>query len=228
MGEAELLQLLTGCLKQDRKDQKTLYKIFYGFAMAICLRYTGNRYEAAEVMNQGFMKVFTNLNKYDSKVPFKGWLGRIMINTSINYYHSNLKMAYMEDLDKAEGVSHFEMPDSKLRYDDLLAMVQTLPPAYRAVFNLYVIEGYTHQEIGKLLVISEGSSKSNLFKAKEKLKKMIGDAEQRGDPGANKCLKTIENTDANLVQISSAENEKWRTPDFTYMYRIITSSLFTA
>jgi len=224
MGDAELLQLLAGCLEQDRKDQKTLYKIFYGFAMGICLRYTGNKYQAAEVMNQGFLKVFTNLDKYDSKVPFKGWLGRIMINTSINYYRSNLKMAYMEDLDKAEGVSHFEMPDSKLRYDDLLAMVQRLPPAYRAVFNLYVIEGYSHLEIGKVLAISEGTSKSNLFKAKEKLKKMIGNA----DRGANNCRsKPIENTDPNLVQMSNVDNEKWSTPDLTYVYRTITGCLLT-
>src|SRR6185437_15244620 len=126
------------------------YKTFYGFAMGICLRYAGNRYQAAEIMNQGFLKVFTNLDKYDRDKPFKAWLGRIMINTSINYYRSNLKMAQMEDLDKAEGVRHFDTPDSKLSYDELLAMVQRLPQAYRTVFNLYAIEGYSHQEIGKL------------------------------------------------------------------------------
>ena len=113
MGEAELSQLLAGCLVQDRKDQKILYKAFYGFAMGICLRYAGNRYQAAEIMNQGFLKVFMNLEKYNREKPFKAWLGRIMINTAINYYHSNLKMAYMEDLDKAEGISNTEMPDSK-------------------------------------------------------------------------------------------------------------------
>ena len=178
MGDAELSQLLAGCLKQDRKDQKALYKTFYGFSMGICLRYAGNRYQAAEIMNEGFFKVFTNLNKYNSDKPFKAWLGRIMINTSINYYRSNLKMAQMEDLEHAEDVSHFETPDSKLSYDELLAMVQKLPPAYRTVFNLYAIEGYTHEEIGNLLGISDGTSKSNLFKARDKLKKMIADAEK--------------------------------------------------
>src|ERR1700759_3520102 len=107
MGEEELSTLLTGCRKQDKKDQKVLYMKFYGFAMGICLRYIGNRYQATEVMNQGFFKVFTNLDKYNGNVPFKAWLGRIMINTSLNYYRSNLKTAYMEDLDKAEGVCHF-------------------------------------------------------------------------------------------------------------------------
>jgi len=173
MGEEELQQLLAGCLKQDRKHQKELYKTFYGFSMGICLRYAGNHYQATEIMNQGFLRVFTNLDKYSADKPFKAWLGRIMINTSINYYRSNLKASQMEDLDKAEGIIHYDLPDSKLTYDDLIAMVHRLPPAYRTVFNLFAIEGYNHQEIGKLLNISEGSSKSNLFKAREKLKKMI-------------------------------------------------------
>ena len=181
MGETELTQILSGCLKQDRKDQKILYKTFYGFAMGICLRYAGNRYEAAEIMNQGFMKVFTNLEKYNPERPFKAWLGRIMINTSINHYRSNLKMAYMDDLEKAEGLSHNEMPDSKLKYDDLLDMVQRLPQAYRTVFNLYAIEGYTHEEIGKMLGISDGTSKSNLFKARDKLKAMIMKVERQAE-----------------------------------------------
>jgi len=181
MGEEELPQILAGCLRRDRKDQKTLYKTFYGFAMGICLRYAGNRYEAAEILNQGFLKVFTNLEKYNPERPFKAWLGRIMINTSINHYRSNLKMAQMDDLEKAEGLSHSEMPDSMLKYDDLLAMVQRLPQAYRTVFNLYAIEGYTHEEIGKLLGISDGTSKSNLFKARDKLKDMITKSERRAD-----------------------------------------------
>lgn len=177
MENAELDKLLEGCRSQSRKDQKTLYQTFYGFAMGICLRYAGNRYEAAEIMNQGFLKVFLNLNKYDKGRPFKAWVGRIMINTSINYYQSNLKMSCMDDLDKAVDFNNSELPDSKLKYKDLLAMIQRLPQAYRAVFNLYAIEGYTHEEIGRLLGISNGTSKSNLFKARDKLKKMVMDAD---------------------------------------------------
>jgi RNA polymerase sigma-70 factor (ECF subfamily) len=173
MVEEELQKVLAGCLKQDRKDQKLLYKSFYGFAMGICLRYAGNRYEASEIMNQGFLKVFTKLEQFDTNKPFKAWLGRIMINTSINYYRSNLKMAYADDIDDVDLMSNDELPDHKLAYDDLLAMVQQLPQAYRTVFNLYAIEGYAHEEIGKMLGISDGTSKSNLFKAREKLRKMI-------------------------------------------------------
>ena len=173
MVEEELQKVLAGCLNHDRKDQKLLYKSFYGFAMGICLRYAGNRYEASEIMNQGFLKVFTKLELFDNSKPFKAWLGRIMINTSINYYRTNLKMAYADDIDEMDVMSSDELPDHKLAYDDLLAMVQQLPQAYRTVFNLYAIEGYTHDEIGKMLGISDGSSKSNLFKAREKLRKMI-------------------------------------------------------
>ncbi len=178
MEEADVRELIAGCLKQQRKDQKMLYQTFYGFAMGICLRYTGNRYEAAEVLNQGYLKVFTHLNKYNSGKPFKAWLGRIMMNTAIDYYRTNLRLAFTEDIDVAENIGHNDFPDKKLQYEDLLTMVQQLPQAYRTVFNLYAIEGYTHEEIGALLNISAGTSKSNLFKAREKLKQLITAAEE--------------------------------------------------
>jgi len=177
MGEEELQQLIRGCIKQDRKCQKMLYKAFYGFSMGICLRYAGNRDDAAEVMNQGFFKVFTHIERYDMDRPFKAWLGKIMMNASIDFYRANLKMAYTEDLDKAEHVSDGNMVDKNLNYNDLLVMVQQLPQAYRTVFNLFAIEGYSHDEIGAMLNINAGTSKSNLHKARQKLKHMILKAE---------------------------------------------------
>lgn len=179
MSEEELHQLIAGCLKQDRKCQKMLYKAFYGFAMGICLRYAGDRDEAADVMNQGFLKVFTHITKYDAGRPFKAWLGKIMMNTSIDHYRANLKMAYTDDLDKAEHLSDSELPDRKLNYDDLLTMIQQLPQAYRTVFNLFAIDGYTHEEIAVMLNINTGTSKSNLHKARQKLKQMILDADTK-------------------------------------------------
>jgi RNA polymerase sigma factor (sigma-70 family) len=178
MGEEELHQLIGGCIRQERGSQKMLYKAFYGFSMGICLRYANNREEAAEVMNQGFYKVFTRIETYDTSRPFKAWLGKIMMNVSIDYYRANLKMAYTEDLDKAEYVSDGELADRKLHYDDLLAMIQKLPNAYRTVFNLFAIEGYSHEEIGEMLNISSGTSKSNLHKARQKLKQMVFEADQ--------------------------------------------------
>jgi RNA polymerase sigma factor (sigma-70 family) len=177
MGEEEVHQLINGCVKEDRKSQKMLYKAFYGFSMAICLRYAGNRDQAAEVMNMGFLKVFTHIKTYDSARPFKGWLGKIMTNVSIDYYRANLKMAYTDDLEKAENISDSELPDRKLNYDDLLAMVQQLPLAYKTVFNLFAIDGYSHEEIGEMLGINPGTPKSNLHKARQKLKQMVINSE---------------------------------------------------
>jgi RNA polymerase sigma factor (sigma-70 family) len=181
MGEEELHQLIGGCIKQERGSQKMLYKAFYGFSMGICLRYANNREEAAEVMNQGFYKVFTRIETYDTSRPFKAWLGKIMMNVSIDYYRANLKMAYTEDLDSAEYVTDGELADRKLNYDDLLAMIQKLPNAYRTVFNLFAVEGYSHEEIGEMLNISSGTSKSNLHKARQKLKQMVLEADQAGN-----------------------------------------------
>ncbi|WP_295674082.1 sigma-70 family RNA polymerase sigma factor [uncultured Mucilaginibacter sp.] len=173
MGEKELQELIKCCIKQDSKCQKELYKAFYGFAMGICLRYAGNKDEAAEVMNQGFFKVFSKVGKYNDALPFKAWLGRIMINTSIDFYRSKLKLALNEDLGQAGEISDGELPDRNLNYEDLLKMVQALPHAYRTVFNLFAIEGYSHEEIATMLNINTGTSKSNLHKARQKLKEMI-------------------------------------------------------
>ncbi|WP_258139174.1 RNA polymerase sigma factor [Mucilaginibacter phenanthrenivorans] len=162
-----------------------LYKAFYGFSMGICLRYAGNRDEAAEVMNQGFFKVFTHIESFDTSRPFKAWLGKIMMNVSIDHYRANLKMAYTEDLDQAEQISDGDIADKNLHYNDLLAMVQKLPQAYRTVFNLFAIEGYSHEEIATMLNINAGTSKSNLHKARQKLKQMIFKADSSAGGGAN-------------------------------------------
>jgi RNA polymerase sigma factor (sigma-70 family) len=183
MGEDELQQLIEGCRNQDRKCQKMLYKALYGFAMGICLRYAGNRYEASEIMNTGFFKVMTNMDKYDQAKPFKAWLGRIMMNTSIDYYRANLKIAYTEELDQAEYIGESETISSKLGYDELLKLVQKLPEAYRTVFNLFAIDGYTHEEIGAMLGINPGTSKSNLHKARQKLQKMLQSTSTGGGAG---------------------------------------------
>jgi RNA polymerase sigma-70 factor (ECF subfamily) len=137
------------------------------------MRYTNDREEAAEVMNQGFFKVLTKIDQYNTEKPFKAWVGKIMMNTSIDYYRSNLRTAYNEDIEKAEHIISDDFSDKNLSYNDLLAMIQQLPPAYRTIFNLFAIEGYSHEEISKMLNISIGTSKSNLHKARRKLMKTI-------------------------------------------------------
>jgi len=166
--------LLKGCRKRDRKSQKELYKLYYGYGMSITLRYASSREDAVTILNDTFLKVFEKLHTYDSQHPFKPWFRKILINTSVNQYHKNRSEPVWQQLETeflADNPS--EAIISGITSQEILAMVQQLPPAYRTVFNLYVMEGYTHKEISELLNIHEGTSKSNLFKAKRELRLLL-------------------------------------------------------
>ena len=173
MVEKELQRIIDGCIEQDRNSQELLYKKLYGFAMKTCLRYANNQYDASEVLNEGFFKAFTNIEKYDKTWPFKTWLSKIMSNASIDYYRSNLKWSQFVDLEKSDTKMNDAVVEHKLDYEDLLATVQRLPPSYRIVFNLYAIDGYSHEEIAEMTGISASTSRSNLHKARQKLQQML-------------------------------------------------------
>lgn len=195
MVEERLSQLIEGCKKQDRHSQQLLYQECYSFAMKICIRFVSNRYEASEVLNEGFYKALTNIEKYDENRPFKTWLSKIMHNTSIDYYRANLKSSRMEELDRAGQIEIDAEIEKKLEYDDLLSMVQNLSPSYRMVFNLYAIDCYSHEEIAEMLGISEGSSRSNLFKARQKLQQMILIATTTSEKSDLRNLYSVSNID---------------------------------
>lgn len=165
--------ILSGCKRKDRQAQKALYQLYFGYALKICLRYAKDREEALELVNDGFMKVFTKFHLYKSEYAIKSWIGRVMINTAIDHYRSKIKKQQMEELINANVMEEKENILSGLHYKDMIALVQKLSAAYRTVFNLFVIDGYSHQEIAQRLSISEGTSKSNLFKARQQLKEMI-------------------------------------------------------
>ncbi|RFS16254.1 RNA polymerase sigma factor [Emticicia sp. C21] len=172
-------ELLIASLKGDRKSQERLYRLFYGFAMGVCLRYNQNREEALEIVNDSFMKVFTKGEQYDasgrhSSYPFKAWFRRIIVNTALDYYRSQQKHYFHENLNEAYDVSSTESNAlSQLNHDELLELVKRLPSGYKMVFNLFVIDGFSHEEIAQQLQISVGTSKSNLSRAREALRKMI-------------------------------------------------------
>lgn len=176
----KLIKLIEGCIVNDRRSQKELYRSFYSLSMGICLRYSKNREEAATIINEGFFKVFDHINSYDFNRPFVTWLRRIMTNTAIDYYRSTLRFVNQTvELDIVE--EHEVLNESTLQmlhYQDLLKMVQSLTPGFRTVFNLYAIEGYSHEEIAALLGISIGTSKSNLYKARAKLAELIRRSER--------------------------------------------------
>ncbi|HEY8958199.1 RNA polymerase sigma factor [Chitinophaga sp.] len=166
-------ELIAGCCKKERSSQEVLYRNFFGYALSICLRYSQNRDEAVEIMNDGFLKIFHHIETFDTSRSFKTWLARIMVNTSIDFLRGKKKLVFTDDINQIQEPGTDEKIIDKLSYDELLKHVQTLPPAYRTVFNLYVMEGFQHQEIADMLRISEGTSKSNLFKAKKILKDRI-------------------------------------------------------
>lgn len=165
--------LIQGCKRNDRDSQRLLYQHYYSYALAICIRYSRSAAEAKEVVNDGFLKVFDKIDQYNVDYPFKGWLRKIMINASIDQYRKEIKHAHQAPVEYANKVHDQPVAVNNLAHEELMTMVQRLTPAYRAVFNLYVIDGYTHKEIGKLLNISEGTSKSNLLKARENLRSML-------------------------------------------------------
>ena len=168
-------QLIRGCLREERWAQKELYETFYGKMLVVCSRYANHTEDAKDILNEGFIKVFKNLYKYEIGTSLDSWIRRIMINTSIDFYRKQLKHR-SEDIevlkytacDQADVISQYSVKE-------LLSVIQELPPSYRAVFNLYAIEGYSHKEIGNLLGITESTSRSNLVKARSKLKQMLSD-----------------------------------------------------
>jgi RNA polymerase sigma-70 factor (ECF subfamily) len=164
---------LQACRKGDRKSQDKLYKQFYGYAMGVCLRYARSREEAIEIVNDGFFKILTNLDKYSPGLSFKGWLRTIMINSSIDHFRRNEKHYHHVDISYTKN-EHL-LPDvlSSMAEEVIINAIQELPPSYRLVFNLYAVEGYKHSEIAQKLNISEGTSKSNLNMARIKLKKYL-------------------------------------------------------
>ena len=165
--------IINGCIRKDRSSQYLLYKEFYSYGLAICRRYCLNNDDAADILNTGFLKVFTHIDRYDPDKPFKAWIGRILTNTAIDHYRMNLKFLDHEDISSHEHIGHGAAIYDQLAYKDLLSLIQGLTPAYRTVFNLFAIDGYSHDEIAELLQISVGTSKSNLFKARQKLQEKL-------------------------------------------------------
>ncbi len=171
--QQDLSVLIRGCKKGNRRSQQLLYQQYYGLAMAICLRYCNNYDRAVEVVNDGFLKIFTKLDKYNPDKSFKGWVRRIMINSAIDHYRKEQKHTALNTQEHYEAASFAPTVIQKMTYDEMIHQIQLLSPSYRAVFNMYVIDGYKHQEISELLKISIGTSKSNLSRARKQLQKAL-------------------------------------------------------
>lgn len=181
MLNAEELNIqIRGCALNQRESQKKLYNSFYGYAMSICDRYTSREEDASEILNDGFLKIFKEIHHFkpaytDVVSSFKGWLRKIMVYTAIDHFRKNNKHQNISELDTA--IIHLpaenETAVDKISYDEIIRFIQDLSPAYRTVLNLFVVEGFSHEEISKQLGISVGTSKSNLAKARKQLQKIL-------------------------------------------------------
>ncbi|GGD48298.1 DNA-directed RNA polymerase sigma-70 factor [Emticicia aquatilis] len=171
--EDNLESILKACLERNQNAQSLLYKQFFGYSKSVCLRYSSNQEEAKEILNEGFLKVFNNLDKYLPELSFKAWLRTIMVNTAINYYRDNKKYNQEISFDGVEEPIYDEDIINKISADEILVLVQKLPPSYRTVFVMHVVDGYNHREIGEILEINEGTSRSNFMKARVKLQNLV-------------------------------------------------------
>ena len=185
MAETKQLQaLIDGCLKGDRRSQQAVHKLYYGKMKAVCMRYTRDYDQANDVLQEGFLKVFNNLEKFTGVGTFEGWMRRIMVNLSIDRFrklkHDFILLSEPDDIERY-GDDTEEVLDEideleeiySITPEQIIDAMQQLTPAYRTVFNLYVYEDYTHQDIAEALGISVGTSKSNYAKAKKNMKKLL-------------------------------------------------------
>ena len=165
--------LIGGCIAGDRRMQEELYRRFSPRMYAVCLRYAGNPEEAEDILQEGFIKIFKKLGSFRSEGSFEGWIRRIFVNTAIEHFRRKryLQPVTEKEENSVEG-SYLSVLDN-LAERDIMKLIQQLSPGYRTVFNMYVVEGYTHKEIGDMLGISEGTSKSQLSRAKVILQQMV-------------------------------------------------------
>lgn len=163
-------ELVQGCIAGKRTMQKKLYDLYAKKMMAVCVRYSRTTFEAEDVMQEAFIKVFEHIDTFKGECPLEFWIRRIMINTALKQHRKMMHVSSVAETDKLENIPEEEFVISNYGYEDLLVMVQSLAPRYQLIFNLYAIEGYSHKEIAAMLDISEGTSKSQYSRARAILK----------------------------------------------------------
>jgi RNA polymerase sigma factor (sigma-70 family) len=165
--------LIHGCMEGNRRMQEELYRRFSPRMYAVCLRYASSSEEAEDILQEGFIKIFKKLGSYRGDGSFEGWIRRVFVNTAIEHFRRRryLQPVTEKEENTIEGKLLSVLDD--LAEKDILELIKQLSPGYRTVFNMYVVEGYTHKEIGEMLAISEGTSKSQLSRAKVILQDMV-------------------------------------------------------
>jgi len=173
--ESDLIQLASECASGNRKAQERLYRLFYGRMLPVCMRYAKNSEVAKDLLQDSFIKVFSKIKTYDGKGSLEGWIRRLVVNTAIDAFRKKKKdFVLTESIENIQDVEEEDGDgDPEFKASQIIEAMQELTPAYRAVFNMYIFEEMSHKEIAEKLGISEGTSKSNLSKAKRNLKKIL-------------------------------------------------------
>ena len=169
----EYSRLIKKSIKNDRGAQHQLFDMFSSKMLGVCRRYLKNQDLAEEVMLTGFLKVFTNLKNFNNDGSFEGWIRRIMVNESISQLRKEKKLHFLAETEIENSAMHSTSLETELEVDEIQKLIDTLPDGYKTVFVLYAVEGYKHSEIAELLQISESTSKTQLFKARKSLQKMV-------------------------------------------------------
>ncbi len=169
----QLHKIVRGCQDHNPEAQRMLYDMFRNSMFGVCLRYAGNYDDAQDILQDGFIKVFEKINQFAFKGAFEGWIRRIMVNTALEKYRLHYRLVSIEDAGLSQEQETGHEISSDLEAADLIRIIQELSPRYRVVFNMYALEGYSHKEISAMLNISEGTSKSNLSRARAILQNKI-------------------------------------------------------
>ena len=177
--DINLNRMWEGCLQNDRKQQEALYRALAPKMLAVCMRYANDKDEAQDILQEGFIKMFNNVHKYRGDGNLEGWIRRIMVHTAISRYRKLKPMVLVEDMAEEGAMSTAAQNANNLEVNDLMKLVQQLPQAYRSVFNMYAVEGYSHQEIGNKLGITELLSRTTLYRARNILKEKLSQLTSR-------------------------------------------------
>ena len=179
---SDINKLIEGCINGDSLSQENVYKIFYKQMLGVCMRYSGDWDEAKDTLQESFIKIFSKIKDYDGTGPFGGWVRRVVVNTNIDKIRGRKKKDYLETVNiETLFISNGKDVEEEIDVDDymniskedIMTAVQSLSPACRTIFNMHLVDGFSHKQISEKLNINEGTSKSNLHKAKLKLRSIL-------------------------------------------------------
>ena len=169
-------EIIEGCCRRERKAQKALYERYASTLLGVCIRYSGRRDEAEDILQEGLIKVYFHVREFAGKGSFINWMKKIMVNTAITHYHRNLKHQYHRDIEEVRetDMEGFSLNTAEFTREELFRVISELPHGYRLIFNLYAIEGFKHKEIAEMLEIDVNTSKSQYSRAKGLIRKKLG------------------------------------------------------